>query len=160
VKTANDREAIWKALLENKIDVVATDHAPHTMEEKQQPYLKAPSGGPLVQHSLVAMLEKSREGKISIERVVEKMSHAVADLFRIEKRGYIREGYHADLVLVNLNSPWTVSKENILYKCGWSPFEGTTFHSKIEKTFVNGNLVYDNGKFDESEKGMRMRFGV
>jgi dihydroorotase len=160
VKTANDREAIWKALLENKIDVVATDHAPHTMEEKQQPYLKAPSGGPLVQHSLVAMLEKSREGKISIERVVEKMSHAVADLFRIEKRGYIREGYHADLVLVNLNSPWTVSKENILYKCGWSPFEGTTFHSKIEKTFVNGNLVYDNGKFDESEKGMRLKFGI
>lgn len=160
VKTANDREALWQGVLDNKIDVIATDHAPHTIEEKEQPYLKAPSGGPLVQHSLPAMLEKSREGKIPIERVVEKMAHAVADLFRIEKRGYIREGYHADLVLVNLNSPWTVSKENILYKCGWSPFEGVTFHSKIEKTFVNGNLVYDNGKFDESAKGMRMRFNI
>jgi dihydroorotase len=160
VKSASDREAIWQAVLDNRIDVIATDHAPHTIEEKQQMYTKAPSGGPLVQHSVVAMLEKAREGKISIERVVEKMSHAVADLFRIEKRGYIREGYWADLVLVNLNSPWTVSKENLLYKCGWSPFEGTMFHSHIEKTFVNGNLVYDNGKFDESAKGMRMEFAV
>jgi dihydroorotase len=160
VKTAADREAIWQALLDNKIDVVATDHAPHTLEEKKQVYTKAPSGGPLVQHSVVAMLEKSLEGKISIERVVEKMSHAVADLFRIEKRGYIREGYWADLVLVNLNSPWTVSKENLYYKCGWSPFEGTTFRAKIERTFVNGKLVYDNGMFDESEKGMRMLFNA
>jgi dihydroorotase len=160
VKTAKDREAIWQAVLDNKIDVIATDHAPHTIEEKEQPYLKAPSGGPLVQHSVVAMLEKSLEGKISIERVVEKMSHAVADLFRIEKRGYIREGYWADLVLVNLNSPWTVSKENLLYKCKWSPFEGFTFRSKIEKTFVNGNLVYDNGMIDETVKGMRMTFDV
>lgn len=160
VKTAKDREAIWQAVLDNKIDVIATDHAPHTIEEKEQPYLKAPSGGPLVQHSVVAMLEKSLEGKITIERVVEKMAHAVADLFRIEKRGYIREGYWADLVLVNLNSPWTVSKENILYKCGWSPFEGTTFRAKIEKTFVNGNLVYDNGMIDETVKGMRMSFNA
>jgi dihydroorotase len=160
VKTAKDRDAIWQALLDNKIDVVATDHAPHTIEEKEQSYLKAPSGGPLVQHSVVAMLEKSLEGKIPIERVVEKMSHAVADLFRIEKRGYIREGYWADLVLVNLNSPWTVSKENLLYKCKWSPFEGFTFRSKIEKTFVNGNLVYDNGVIDETVKGERLLFNV
>lgn len=160
VKTAADREGIWQAVLDNRIDVIATDHAPHTIEEKQQVYTKAPSGGPLVQHSVVAMLEKAREGKITIERVVEKMSHAVADLFRIEKRGYIREGYWADLVLVNLNAPWTVSKENLFYKCGWSPFEGTTFHARIEKTFVNGNLVYDNGKFDETVKGLRMEFAV
>jgi dihydroorotase len=158
VKTAKDREAIWQAVLDNKIDVIATDHAPHTIEEKEQPYLKAPSGGPLVQHAVVAMLEKSLEGKIPIERVVEKMSHAVADLFRIEKRGYIREGYWADLVLVNLNSPWTVSKENLLYKCGWSPFDGVTFRAKIEKTFVNGNLVYDNGMIDETVKGQRLVF--
>lgn len=158
VKTAKDREALWQAVLDNKIDVIATDHAPHTIEEKEQPYLKAPSGGPLVQHSVVAMLEKSLEGKIPLERVVEKMSHAVADLFRIEKRGYIREGYWADLVLVNLNSPWTVSKENLLYKCGWSPFDGVTFRAKIEKTFVNGNLVYDNGMIDETVKGMRLLF--
>ncbi|MEO5643742.1 MAG: dihydroorotase [Bacteroidia bacterium] len=158
VKTPKDREALWQALLDNKIDVIATDHAPHTIEEKEQHYLKAPSGGPLVQHSVVAMLEKSLEGKITIERVVEKMSHAVADLFRIEKRGYIRQGYWADLVLVNLNSPWTVAKDNLLYKCGWSPFEGFTFRSKIEKTFVNGNLVYDNGMIDETVKGQRLLF--
>lgn len=160
VKTANDREEIWKALLDNRIDVVATDHAPHTIEEKEQSYLKAPSGGPLVQHSLVAMLEKSREGKISIERVVEKMSHAPAELFRIDKRGFIREGYWADLVLVDLNAPWTVTKQNVIAKCGWSPFEGATFHAQIRKTFVNGNLVYDNGKFQESVKGMRLNFVV
>ena len=160
VKTAKDRDALWQAVLDNKIDVIATDHAPHTIEEKEQHYLTAPSGGPLVQHSVVAMLEKSFEGKIPLERVVEKMSHAVADLFRIEKRGYIREGYWADLVLVNLNSPWTVSKENLLYKCGWSPFEGFTFRAKIEKTFVNGNLVYDNGMIDETVKGERLLFNA
>lgn len=160
VKTAADRDALWKALLDNKLDVIATDHAPHTLNEKNQSYAKAASGGPLVQHSLVAMLEKSQEEKISIERVVEKMSHAVADLFRIEKRGYIREGYWADLVLVNLNSPWTVSKENIYAKCGWSPFEGTTFCSQVEKTFVNGNLVFDNGVFNEAQKGTRLLFAV
>jgi len=160
VKTAADRDALWKALLDNKLDVIATDHAPHTLNEKNQSYTKAASGGPLVQHSLVAMLEKSQEEKISIERVVEKMSHAVADLFRIEKRGYIREGYWADLVLVNLNSPWTVSKENIYAKCGWSPFEGTTFCSQVEKTFVNGNLVFDKGIFNEAQKGTRLLFAV
>lgn len=160
LKTAADRDALWKALLDNKLDVIATDHAPHTLDEKNESYTKAASGGPLVQHSLVAMLEKSQEEKISIERVVEKMSHAVADLFRIEKRGYIREGYWADLVLVNLNSPWTVSKENIYAKCGWSPFEGTTFCSQVEKTFVNGNLVFDNGVFNEAQKGTRLLFAV
>ena len=160
LKTAADRDALWKALLDNKLDVIATDHAPHTLDEKNQSYAKAASGGPLVQHSLVAMLEKSQEEKISIERVVEKMSHAVADLFRIEKRGYIREGYWADLVLVNLNSPWTVSKENIYAKCGWSPFEGTTFCSQVEKTFVNGNLVFDKGIFNEAQKGTRLLFAV
>jgi dihydroorotase len=158
VKEAADREAIWQALLDNRIDVVATDHAPHTIEEKQQVYTKAPSGGPLVQHSLVAMLEKSLEGKIPLVRVPEKMSHAVADLFRIEKRGYIREGYWADLVLVNMDSPWMVTKENLFYKCGWSPFEGAIFRPKVMKTFVNGNLVYDEGNFDETRKGMRMSF--
>ncbi len=160
VKTANDREEIWKALLDNRIDVIATDHAPHTIEEKEQSYLKAPSGGPLVQHSLVAMLEKSREGKITIERVVEKMCHAPSELFRIDKRGFIREGFWADLVLVDLNSPWTVTKQNVLAKCGWSPFEGISFHSQVEKTFVNGNLVYDQGKMNESHKGMRLNFNV
>jgi dihydroorotase len=160
VKTAADRDALWNALLDNKLDVIATDHAPHTLNEKNQSYTKAASGGPLVQHSLVAMLEKSREEKISIERVVEKMSHAVADLFRIEKRGYIREGYWADLVLVNLNSPWTVTKENIYAKCGWSPFEGITFCSQVEKTFVNGNLVFDKGIFNEAQKGTRLLFAV
>jgi dihydroorotase len=160
VKTANDREALWKALLDNRIDVIATDHAPHTIEEKQQSYLKAPSGGPLVQHSLVAMLEKAREGKISVERVVEKMCHAPADLFRIDKRGYIREGYWADLVLVHPQQHWTVAKDNILYKCGWSPLEGTTFHTRVVSTFVNGNLVYNNGAINELYKGMRLEFNV
>lgn len=160
VKTANDREALWKALLDNRIDVIATDHAPHTIEEKQQSYLKAPSGGPLVQHSLVAMLEKAREGKISVERVVEKMCHAPADLFRIDKRGYIREGYWADLVLVHPQQHWTVAKDNLLYKCGWSPLEGTTFHSRVVSTFVNGNLVYNNGAINELYKGMRLEFNV
>lgn len=160
VKTANDREALWNALLDNRIDVIATDHAPHTIEEKQQSYLKAPSGGPLVQHALVAMLEKAREGKISVERVVEKMCHAPADLFRIDKRGYIREGYWADLVLVHPQQHWTVSKDNLLYKCGWSPLEGTTFHSRVMSTFVNGNLVYNNGAINELYKGMRLEFNV
>lgn len=158
VKTAHDREEIWKAVLDNRIDVIATDHAPHTIEEKEQSYLKAPSGGPLVQHAVVAMLEKSREGKISIERVVEKMCHAPAELFRIDKRGFIRVGYWADLVLVDLNAPWTVTKENVIAKCGWSPFEGVTFHAKVEKTFVNGHLVYDNGTFDEAVNGQRLEF--
>lgn len=158
VKKASDRDAILKGVLENKIDVVATDHAPHTIEEKSHTYFKAPSGGPLVQHSLVAMLELHHQGKISLEKIAEKMAHAVADCFQIEKRGYIREGYYADLVIVDLNSSWTVEKSNILYKCGWSPFEGFLFHSKVKQTFVNGNLIYDNGSFHESKKGARLTF--
>ncbi len=158
VKTERDREAIWKAVLDNRIDVIATDHAPHTIEEKEKSYLDAPSGGPLVQHALVAMLEKSREGKITMERVVEKMAHAPAELFRIDKRGYIRTGYHADVVLVDLSSPWTVTKDNVLSKCRWSPFEGTTFHAKVKKTFVNGNVAYDDGKIVDTVKGSRLEF--
>jgi dihydroorotase len=160
VKTAYDRDKLFEAVLNDTIDVIATDHAPHTIEEKELPYLKAPSGGPLVQHSILAMLEFYHTKKISLNKIVEKMSHNVADLFRIEKRGYIREGYFADLVLVNLNKPQTVTRQNLSYKCGWSPFEGYTFKSSIEKTFVNGNLVYDNGKFDESVFGNRLTFNI
>lgn len=158
VKTRYDRDKIFEAVLNDTIDVIATDHAPHTIEEKEQSYLKAPSGGPLVQHSILAMLDFYHDKKISLEKIVQKMSHNVADLFRIEKRGYIREGYFADLVLVNLNKPSPVTKSNILYKCGWSPFEGHTFKSSISKTFVNGHLVYDEGKFDESRFGNRLSF--
>ena len=157
VKAATDRDAIFQGVLDNKIDVIATDHAPHTLEEKGQSYFKAPSGGPLVQHALQAMLEKVKEGKISIERVVEKMAHAPAILFKIQNRGFIREGYFADLVVVDA-IPQTVSKDNLLYKCGWSPFEGTTFSHSIVKTFVNGNLVFDNGKIIEGTTGARMTF--
>ncbi|TFV92155.1 dihydroorotase [Algoriphagus kandeliae] len=160
VKTAHDRDEIFKAVLDDRIDVIATDHAPHTLEEKAQVYTKAPSGGPLIQHSLVAMLDFYHQGKISLERIVDKMAHNVAKLFRIEERGFIREGYHADLVLVDLNDPWTVSKENILAKCGWSPFEGHTFQSKVTHTIVSGHLAFENGQFDESKKGERMTFSV
>lgn len=158
VKTEYDRAQIFEAVLDGRIDVIATDHAPHTIEEKSQSYLKAPSGGPLVQHSILAMLEFYKKKQITLEMIVNKMSHNVADIFHIEKRGYIREGYFADLVLINLNKPNTVTKESLLYKCGWSPFEGYTFGSSIEKTFVNGHLVYDNGTFDESKKGERLSF--
>jgi len=158
VKTKADKEGLWKALLEDKIDVIATDHAPHTLEEKQQVYTKAPSGGPMVQHALPAMLKAYRKGRISIEKIVEKMCHNPAILFNIEKRGFIREGYFADLVLVDIASPYTVSKDNIHYKCGWSPMEGTTFYSKITHTFVNGNLVYHKGVFDDKTKGKRLLF--
>lgn len=158
VKTAKDRDAILKAVNDNVIDVIATDHAPHTLEEKQNVYTKAPSGGPLVQHALPAMLELARQGKITLTHVVQKMSHDVATCFQIDKRGFLKEGYHADIVIANLKSPWQVSKENILYKCGWSPFEGQTFQSKIEKTLVNGRVVYDNGNFNEEIKGQRMLF--
>ena len=158
VKTANDREGLWKALLDDRIDVIATDHAPHTIEEKNNVYTKAPSGGPLVQHALLAILQKVKEGKISIEKAVEKMSHNPAKIFKIEKRGFIKEGFYADLVLVNPNSSNKVSKDNILYKCGWSPFEGTEFSSTITHTFVNGNLMFDNGKFNEEIKGERLTF--
>jgi dihydroorotase len=158
VKTAADRDAILQAVLDDRIDVIATDHAPHTIEEKGQKYFKAPSGGPLVQHALVAMLELHHQGKISLEKIIEKMAHNVADMFDIDRRGFIREGYYADVVLVDLNDPWTVSKDNILYKCGWSPFEGTTFKSKVKATFVNGHLVYNDGQFDESKRGARLNF--
>jgi len=160
VKTEKDRLGLWKALLDDRIDVLATDHAPHTLDEKSKNYKNAPSGGPLVQHAVIAILEKVKEGLISIEKAVEKMSHNPAKLFQIEKRGFIREGFFADLVLIDTNKPHTVSKENILYKCGWSPFEGTTFSSSISHTFVNGNLVYENGKFNENIRGKRLNFNL
>ncbi|MBP7973710.1 MAG: dihydroorotase [Kaistella sp.] len=158
VKTQKDKDGLWKALLDDRIDVIATDHAPHTWEEKQNVYTKAPSGGPLVQHTLVLMIENFKNGKITLEKIVEKMCHNPAILFQIEKRGFIREGYKADVVLVDLNDNSTVTKENILYKCGWSPFEGSVFHSKITHTFVNGNLVYENGKVAHEKFGERLLF--
>jgi len=158
VKTAQDRAALWEALLDDRIDVIATDHAPHTLEEKQQSYLKAPSGGPLVQHALVALFEAYHQGKISIEKIVEKAAHNPAIIFKIEKRGFIKVGYYADLVIVNAGLPWQVKKENILYKCGWSPFDGFTFTSRITHTFVNGQLVYHNFKVKEIRAGKRLLF--
>ena len=158
VKTAADRDGILKAVLDGNIDVIATDHAPHTIEEKSQSYLKAPSGGPLVQHALPAMLELYHYGKITLEQIAEKMAHNVAICFQVEKRGYVREGYWADLVLVNLNDPWNVNKSNILYKCQWSPFEGSTFRSKIIHTLVSGNLAYSNGSLIECKTGKRLTF--
>jgi len=158
VKTENDRDGILRAVLNGRIDVIATDHAPHTLEEKSRPYLQAPSGGPLVQHALPAMLELYHQGKITLEQIAEKMAHNVATCFQVEKRGFIREGYWADLVLVDLNSPWKVTTDNILYKCNWSPFEGTTFKSKIVTTFVSGNLVWDNGRLIEGNTGKRLSF--
>ena len=144
--------------MENKLDVIATDHAPHTIEEKNNTYFKVPSGGPLVQHSLLAMLDFYHRDKISLVKIVEKMCHAPAICFQVEKRGFIREGYWADFVLVDVNAKTEVNNSNILYKCGWSPFEGHTFNSAITHTFVNGNLVYENGKFDELVKGQRLLF--
>jgi dihydroorotase len=158
VKTANDRKVLWEALLDDRIDVIATDHAPHTLEEKSQDYLKAPSGGPLVQHAVVAMFEAYHQGKISIEKIVEKMCHNPAKIFKIENRGFIKEGYFADLVIVNTGLPWNVKKENILAKCGWSPFEGYNFKSRITHTFVNGTLVYQNFKVKEIKAGQRLLF--
>jgi len=158
VKTVADREAIWEALLDDRIDVIATDHAPHTLEEKQNPYLMAPSGGPLVQHALVAMFEMMHREKITVEKLVQKMCHNPAILFGIKERGFIREGYHADLVLVDAHRPWRVNEDNILYKCAWSPFMDQHFKSRVTHTFVNGQLVYKNGEFDESEKGKRLVF--
>lgn len=160
VKKASDRDEILRAVLDNRIDVIATDHAPHTLEEKKQSYFKAPSGGPLVQHTLIAMLDLYHLGKISLEKIAEKMSHNLAILFRIEERGYLREGYFADMVLVNLNKPHNVSKKNLLYKCGWSPFEGHTFKSSVLSTFVNGNIVYENGKINPEIRGKRLTFNV
>ncbi|WP_343695794.1 dihydroorotase [Flavobacterium sp.] len=158
VKTAEDRAELWKALNDGRIDVIATDHAPHTKEEKSQSYLKAPSGGPLVQHAVVVMFEAHHQGKISIEKIVEKMCHNPAKIFKIEKRGFIKEGYFADLVIVNPSLPWSVNHDNILYKCGWSPFEGTTFKSRITHTFVNGELVYNNFKVKDIRVGKRLLF--
>ena len=158
VKTEKDRDQLLKALLDDKIDVIATDHAPHTFEEKSNVYMQAPSGGPLVQHALPALLEMHHEGDISIEKIVEKFCHNPAILFDVEKRGFIKEGYYADLVIVNLNNPWTVNKDNILYKCGWSPFEGTTFKSRITHTFVNGGLAYKNFKFYDTKYAKRLTF--
>nr|WP_297787174.1 dihydroorotase [uncultured Allomuricauda sp.] len=158
VKSKEDREKLWEALLDDRIDVVATDHAPHTLEEKDNPYTKAPSGGPLVQHALLAMLQKEKEGVISLEKIVEKMCHNPAKLFDIDRRGFIREGYYADLVQVNRNSKNEVKKANIFYKCGWSPFEGVTFGSEVKRTFVNGLLAFDNGTFSKGKNAKRLTF--
>ena len=156
IKAENDKKGLLKALLDDRIDIVTTDHAPHTLEEKQKPYFQSMSGAPIVQHSLNIMLEFYKQGLISLEKIAEKMCHNPAILYRIEKRGFIREGYFADLSIVDLNTTWKVGKENIVSKCGWSPLEGTTFQTKVTHTFVNGNLVYDNGKFNESEKGVAL----
>jgi len=158
VKTEADKNALWEALLNDKIDVIATDHAPHTLEEKKNSYVNCPSGGPLVQHALVAMFEAHLNGKISVEKLVEKMCHNPAKIFKIEKRGFLKEGYFADLVIVNTHQPWNVNKDNILYKCGWSPFEGTNYKSRVMHTFVNGNLVYTNGKVKSVKAGKRLLF--
>lgn len=158
IKAPQNKAALWQALLDDRLDVIATDHAPHTWNEKNEPYEKAHAGLPLVQHSLPLMLSYVKQGKITIEKVVQKMSHAVADCFNIQHRGYIREGYYADLAIVDINQPATVTKENILYKCGWSPLEGFMFPASVTHTFVNGNMVYENGQWDESNKGMRMKF--
>lgn len=159
VKKASDRDALWEALLDNRLDVIATDHAPHTLSEKSnQKYAQIPSGGPLVQHALIAMLEKIKQGKITIETLVEKMCHNPAILFQVKERGFIREGYFADLVIVDVNSPWQVTKENILYKCGWSPFENETFQARVTHTFVNGFLAYQNGIVTAIPYGKRIMF--
>jgi len=158
IKSEEDRNALFSALIDGKLDVVATDHAPHTLEEKESSYFSAPAGGPMVQHSLVAVLEFYHLGKITLQKVVEKMCHNPAILFQVDRRGFIKEGFHADLVLVDLDSKWEVNRDNILYKCGWSPMEGVEFHSMVKKTFVNGHLAYDEGQFDESSKGERLLF--
>ena len=158
IKASENKAGLWEALLDDRLDIIATDHAPHLLSEKNPPYEKAHAGLPLVQHSLVLMLHYYKMGKISLEKIVSKMSHAVADCFQIVDRGYIREGYHADLVLVDIDKPFTVATENILYKCGWSPLEGTELPASVTHTWVNGHLVYENGGFDESNKGMRLNF--
>ncbi len=158
IKTKKDKEGLWKALLDDRLDVIATDHAPHTLEEKNQVYTKAPSGGPLVQHALLAMFEAVKNSKITIEKMIEKMCHNPAILFKIEKRGFVKKGFFADLVLVDPNKSQVVTKENILYKCGWSPFEGTEFGTTITHTFVNGNLIYNQGVFNDNIKGKRLKF--
>ncbi len=156
IKTQKDKKGLFEALLDDRIDIITTDHAPHSMIEKQKPYFQSMSGGPLVQHSLNMMLEFHKQGLISLEKIAEKMCHNPAILYSIEKRGFIREGYHADFTIVDLDSSWTVAKENILYKCGWSPLEGTTFQTRVTHTFVNGNLVFENGRFNEQNRGMAL----
>ncbi len=158
IKAPENKAALWEALLDDRLDIIATDHAPHTWEEKQQPYAQAPAGVPLVQHSLLLMLQYVKLGKISIEKVVEKMSHTPAICFQIAERGYIREGYWADLVLVDMNNPYTVTKDNILYKCGWSPFEGHSFPATVKYTLVSGQVAYENGTINDSVRGQRLRF--
>ena len=158
VKTEADKEQLWKALIDGRIDVIATDHAPHTKEEKTKLYTQAPSGGPLVQHALVSLFEAKKQGKITVEQIVEKTSHNPAIVFQVEKRGFLKEGYHADIVLVDPSTAWEVKEENILYKCGWSPFEGQTFSSKITHTFVNGQLVYENDIVKDIRCGQRLLF--
>jgi dihydroorotase len=158
IKASGNREALWQALLDDRLDVIATDHAPHTWQEKNESYEKAHAGIPLVQHSLLLMLQYYKEGKITLEKIVQKMSHSVADCFQIKDRGYIREGYFADLVIVDLDKTTAVGKENILYKCNWSPFEGQSFSAAVTHTFINGNLVYGNGQWNESVKGKRLTF--
>jgi dihydroorotase len=158
IKAPFNKEALWNALVDDRLDVIATDHAPHTWHEKNEPYDKAHAGLPLVQHSLLLMLRYVKQGRISLEKVVEKMSHAVATCFNISERGFIREGYYADLVIVDMNATTTVTKDNILYKCGWSPLEGTTFPDSVTHTFVNGSMIYANGTFNESNKGARLKF--
>jgi dihydroorotase len=158
IKAAHNKAALWRALLDDRLDVIATDHAPHTMEEKMHPYEQAHAGIPLVQHSLLLMLQYVKQGNLGIEKVVEKMSHAVATCFQVLERGFIREGYFADLVIVDMEAPTPVSRDNILYKCGWSPFEGAVFPAAVTHTFVNGEMVYGNGEWDESYKGLRLQF--
>lgn len=158
IKTEKDRDGLWKALLDDRIDIIASDHAPHTIDEKNNPYETSPSGGPLVQHTLVSLLEMHHRGKISLEKIAEKTAHNPAILFKIKDRGFIREGYKADLVLIDLNAPKTVKKENILYKCGWSPFEGTTFKSRITHTLVNGSVIYENSRFNAKTNAERLIF--
>jgi len=158
VKTAKDRDGLWKALNDDRIDVIATDHAPHTLEEKENNYMNAPSGGPLVQHALEALFEMRDKGRITVEKIVEKTAHNPAILFQVSERGYIRKGYKADLVLVDPNAPWTIKKENIAYKCGWSPFEGSTFKNRITHTIINGVLAYENGKMVNRSHGERLTF--
>jgi dihydroorotase len=158
IKPYFNKEALWNGLLDDRLDVIATDHAPHTFQEKNEPYEKAHAGLPLVQHSMLMMLHYAKEGRISIEKIAEKMSHNVAICFNIKERGFIREGYHADLVIVDLNKNSGVSRENILYKCGWSPLEGTVFPASVTHTFVNGNLIYENGVWNESNRGERLQF--
>jgi dihydroorotase len=158
IKSIDDKNALWNALNNDRIDVIATDHAPHTIQEKSKKYLECPSGGPLVQHGLVSMIQHFLNNKISLQKIVTKMCHNPADLFQIDRRGYIRKGYYADIVLLDLNSPWKVEKKNILYKCKWSPFEGIIFDSKVTHTFINGKLVFENGKFDNNFRGREITF--